>query len=758
MPYNHQYTEPELVVDILVVDDNPHNVLTLEAMLEGEGQNIVRASSGTEALRHLLERDFALALLDIRMPGLDGFETAQIIRGRERSRLMPIIFLTAFSKDEDEIAEAYKLGAVDFLLKPFVPLVLRSKVQVFVDLHRKTREIRVQSERLRDLDQREHDRQLTVAAQHWEGQRLREEMERERTVSATLMNTVADRRLAEAALKVSHARLSLLSDIANRLLMNERPVDALRDIYIAVSSHLQLEVFASYLVEPDGETLMRHTVSGVDDVHVEIFSQEGSPITRMVAHSRLPLVLDNIQRSTNEALSNGRTLGLEAIVTFPLLAHGRLLGTLAFGTRRRPVIDLGDIEMLQILCDQVAIALERTRLIDELSLRNEALAHADRRKDEFLAMLAHELRNPMAPIVNAVQLLRTPDVAAAVTQRALEVLDRQAGHMVRLVDDLLDLARITTGKIELRRDLVLLSSIVDHAIQTNAPWMEERGHRLEVSLPDLAITVFADPTRLSQVLANLLNNAAKYSPAGSTIELSAIREGNEVILCVRDHGMGIQSEMLEEIFGLFVQSDRTIERTRGGIGIGLTLVKDIVEMHGGSVRAESAGTDLGSAFSVRLPLADQTPELTSRSANGSGNAPVSRSTVVGEALTVRRVVVVEDNVDIRETMADLLHGWGHIVNTASDGPSGVEAILEFLPDIAFIDIGLPGLDGYQVASALRQRAPNLPTRLVALTGYGSPEDRARALAEGFDEHTVKPITPDLLFRLLAESSGKRERA
>ncbi len=755
MPYSQPSSDPPLVVDILVVDDNPHNVLTLEAMLAMPGQNVVRAASGIEALRHLLERDFALALLDIRMPGLDGFQTAKIIRARERSRLMPIIFLTAFSKDDEEIAEAYKLGAVDFLLKPFVPLVLRSKVQVFVDLYRKTREIRAQSERLRDLDQREHDRQLGVAAQSWEAERLREEMERERTVSATLMNTVAERRMAEAALKVSHARLSLLSNIANGLLMSELPGDALREIFDAVSLHLQLEVVVSYLAEPDGETLQRYTVSGVEEVTLDVFPVEGSPIMRMVAKSRQPLILESIQSSTTEALNNARKLGLESIATFPLLAHGRLLGTLAFGTRHRPLIDIGDIELLQILCDQVAMALERTQLIRELSLRNEALAHADQRKDEFLAMLAHELRNPMAPIVNAVQLLLTPETAEPVRQRALEVLDRQAGHMVRLVDDLLDLSRITTGKIELRRTLVLLSSIMGHAIETNAPWMKEREHQLEVSFPDVEITLHADPTRLSQVIANLLNNAAKYSPPGSRIELSASLAGDEVVIHVRDHGMGIRSEMLEEIFGLFVQSDRTIERTRGGIGIGLTLVKNLVEMHGGSVRAESGGPDQGSSFCVRLPVASEALTETLPAAVELPNAPVSRSIQAGENQARRRVVVVEDNADVRDTMTDLLESWGHEVKTAVDGPSGVDLVLAFKPDIAFIDIGLPGLDGYQVASALRQRAPQLATRLVALTGYGSPEDRARALAQGFDAHTVKPITPDLLFGLLA-SGAMRE--
>jgi CheY-like chemotaxis protein/two-component sensor histidine kinase len=378
-------------------------------------------------------------------------------------------------------------------------------------------------------------------------------------------------------------------------------------------------------------------------------------------------------------------------------------------------------------------------LIAELSLRNRALADDDRRKDEFLAMLAHELRNPMAPIVSAVQLLQMPGSSAAVSKRALGALSRQTGHLVRLIDDLLDLSRVTTGKIELRRELVSLASIVRHAIQTSAPLMERHEHGFTSSLPEQDITLYADATRLSQVVTNLLNNAAKYSPPRSKIELVAEVQGGEVLLRVRDDGIGICPEMLQAVFRLFVQSDRTAERSQGGLGIGLTLVKSLVEMHGGSVSAYSAGLGQGSEFSVRLLLADGL---------AAQAAPSDVPPAVRETARACHVLVIEDNEDIRETMKDMLEYWKFEASVASDGPSGVEAVLLGRPDVALIDIGLPGLDGYQVATALRTRAPELATRLIALTGYGRPEDRARALAAGFDDHLVKPVTSQELLKLI----------
>ena len=733
-------SEDEPKVDILIVDDNSNNLFALEAMLDSLGQNIVRAQSGTEALRHLLEQDFALALLDIQMPEIDGFQTAQIIRSRERSRHMPIIFLTAFSKDEAQISQAYELGAVDFLFKPIVPFILRSKVQAFVDLYRKTLEIKRQAVLLREVEHREHERRLVEASQKWEAARLREEMAKERKVAATLAQNVAERERAEVALQASNRRLSVLSDVANRLLVGDRPKDFLDDLYSQLAAHLHLEVYLNYLVLDDGQTLALEAFSGVEASARDALAPDGEPLARAVAASRQRVVGEHVQRSTEAAFSASRALGLDACACFPLLAEGRLLGTLAFGTRKRPAFESDDIAVMQVVCDQIAIALERARLISELSLRNRDLATADRRKDEFLAMLAHELRNPMAPIVNAVQLLRMPGASGAVAQRALDALDRQAGHMVRLVDDLLDLSRITTGKIELRREPVTLASIISHAVQTSAPLMDQFEHEFETIAPDAEITLYADRTRLSQVVSNLLNNAAKYSPAKSKIELLAERSGDELVLRVRDTGMGIKPEMLDEVFGLFVQSDRTSDRAQGGLGIGLTLVKSLVEMHGGSVSAFSEGLGKGSEFSIRLPIADELAGMAS-----SSRAPTP-PTDSGQTV---RIMVVEDNEDIRETMKDMLEFWGHETSVAVDGPSGVEGVLAVRPDVAFIDIGLPGLDGYEVAAALRKRAPDLTTRLVALTGYGRPEDRERALAAGFDDHLVKPVTSEELLRLIA---------
>ncbi len=713
--------------DILLVDDNSRNVLALAAILESLGQNLVRAESGMQALRCCLEQDFALVLLDIQMPGLDGFETAAIIRERDRSRQTPIIFLTAFRGDDEQIAKAYALGAVDFLSKPIIPFILHAKVRAFVDLHRKTEEIKRQALLLRDSD---HERTLAEAAQRWEARLLREEMLKERTAAATLTRISADRERAEAALQISHRRLSVLSEVAIRLLVDDQPSEFLDSLVRLVSEHLGLEVYLAHLARDDGKTLVLEVAAGIEPASAKDGCTAATEATaHLVAASMQRTIAEHVQLSSDASLALVRSAGLEAYACFPLVAQGRLLGTLAFGTRRRPTFEADDISVMQTVCDQIAISLERVRLIAELSLRNRELADADRRKDEFLAILAHELRNPMAPIVGAAHLLRLPDVSSAVATKALDALDRQAAHMVRLIDDLLDLSSITHGKVQLRRAPVTIAAIVSDAIAASAPLVADREHDLEVKLPREDITLLADGTRLSQVLTNLLNNAARYSPPRSKIVLEAVQDGEEAVFRVRDCGIGIEPHMLETMFGLFVQGDRKTERAQGGLGVGLTLAKRLVEHHGGTIVACSAGLGMGSELTVRLPIASEVADV-----GASSREPASTR---GPA---RRVLVVEDNADISEMMKDMIEHWGHEAAIAQDGHAAVEAVLATRPDIAFIDIGLPGLDGYQVVEALRSRAPDLTTRLIALTGYGRPEDRARALAAGFDEHVVKPVT------------------
>jgi signal transduction histidine kinase len=388
------------------VDDQPKNLLALAALLEPLGQNLVQAGSGEEALRRLLADDFALILLDVQMPGLDGFETASLIRERDRSRATPVIFLTAFECTDIQMFKGYELGAVDYLCKPVVPQILRSKVEVFVELHRKTEEVRRQARQLRENQRLEHERALAEERQRWEIERLRQEAAREKEVN--------------------------------------------------------------------------------------------------------------------------------------------------------------------------------------------------RQKDEFLAMLAHELRNPLAPILNALNILRLCGSDQRRDLQSLELMERQIRHMVRLIDDLIDVSRLTRGKIVLRPEPLELDAVVARAVELTQPLIAAQKHRLVVELPPEPVRLVADPTRLEQILANLLNNAAKYTDPGGQIWLTAERAGPEVVLRVRDTGIGMSPELLPHVFDLFMQADSSLDRSKGGLGIGLTLVQNLVKMHGGSVQAYSGGPGQGSEFVVRL--------------------------------------------------------------------------------------------------------------------------------------------------------------
>jgi two-component system, sensor histidine kinase len=356
-------------------------------------------------------------------------------------------------------------------------------------------------------------------------------------------------------------------------------------------------------------------------------------------------------------------------------------------------------------------------------------------KDEFLAMLAHELRTPLAPILSAVQILRRQAADSPVVQRAREVVERQALHQARLLDDLLDVSRITRGKIELRRRKISLGEAVTAALEATRSLIQAKAQSIAVALPDTPIWVDADPTRLTQVITNLANNAAKYTHAGGRIGVTCERDGEQAVVVVRDNGSGIPPEMLSRIFDLFAQAEPSRARTHGGLGIGLTLVKSLVEMHGGTVVARSRGRGGGSEFEVRLPTVP---------APRAEPAP-SRADVPARAL---RVLVVEDNVDTRETLRRVLELDGHEVREAGDGPQGIEVALAARPEVIIVDIGLPGLDGFEVARRLRAALGKDPL-LIALTGYGQPEDRRLSRDAGFDVHLVKPVSPEQLAAALA---------
>jgi len=383
------------------------------------------------------------------------------------------------------------------------------------------------------------------------------------------------------------------------------------------------------------------------------------------------------------------------------------------------------------------------RDLTEQKRAEDSLKEADRAKDEFLALLAHELRNPLAPIRTALEIQRSPGADPAAVDRAREMMARQLGHMVRLIDDLLDVGRITRGRIELKKERVDLGTVLDAAVETSRSLIEAGRHDLTQSRPPHPVFLDADTTRLGQVVSNLLNNAAKYTPQGGRIELTAELAGDrEVVVRVGDNGAGISAEMLPRVWGLFTQADRTLGREQGGLGIGLTLVKRLVELHGGSVAARSDGLGRGSEFIVRLPLADA-PYPTPASDRPGTMRPTAAH---------RRVLVVDDNVDGADSLAMLLALHGHTTRVARDGPTGLSEAEEFRPDVVLLDIGLPGLDGFEVARRLRSRFGTQDLRIIAQTGWGQEADRERSRAAGFDLHLVKPIDPTELLRIIGATA------
>ena len=562
-------------VSILLVDDQPSRLLTYESVLDGFGWNLVSARSGLEALDKLMRQEFAVVLLDVSMPDMDGFEAARLIHEHPRFEKTPIIFVTGVHVSELDRLTGYKVGAVDYVSIPVVPEILRGKVAVLVELYLKRRE-------LRELN----------------------------------------RTLASANEQLAAANTNLQAEKTREL-----------------------------------ETLNRV-----------------------------------LQRANTELEQANRTL-------------------------------------------QSEIA-ERTRV-------EQALKAADRHKDEFLAMLAHELRNPLAPILNAVQLIRQKPLTDPQLLWSRDVIERQLRHLTRLVDDLLDVSRITRGKINMSRETVEVADLVARAVETVQPLIAERGHQLHLSVAPQSIRVFGDPLRLTQAVGNVLSNAAKYTENGGQISLTARQVGDTVEIRVQDTGIGIPADMQPVIFDMFTQLNVPTGRAQSGLGIGLALVRKLLEMHGGSVSAFSEGNGRGSEFLITLPVIPS--EITA----GNGRTAVGLDSNVGEAVQVRRrILVADDNSDALESLATLLELSGHEVFSAANGALALESAERHLPEVALLDIGMPKLDGYEVARRIRAQPWGRRITLVALTGWGQESDRRRSGEAGFDSHLVKPLDLDKLTALL----------
>jgi signal transduction histidine kinase len=627
--------------------------------------------SGSEALREVLEREFAVILLDVNMPDIDGIETASLIRKHRKSAHTPIIFITAYA-DEMQTSQGYSLGAVDYILSPVMPDVLRSKVKVFVELYQAQQRTRLMAE--------EQVARARAEAAHRAAEESRGRADfmaaASRELGASLDLDEGMRRLLELAVPRFAPAATLLVD------------DESQGRWLCLDSAARLRSFAY-------DELPRDTAASLQAV-----------------------------------LGDGRAMRAGAA----LRVGERRLGALLIEARE------ADYAALEDLAARAAMAFDNARLYGSLQREiarsraaEESLQEAARRKDEFLAMLAHELRNPLAPIRTAVEVIRRVAPPDPTLNMARDAVDRQVGHLVRLVDELLDVSRISEGRITLKKEQVELGKVIAHSVETARPLIESRGQRLSVTLPRSPLWLYGDAVRLAQVVANLLNNSAKYTPEGGRIEVAVSAHEGEAMVEVRDDGEGIDAQLLPRVFDLFVQGQRSLDRSQGGLGLGLTLVKRLVELHHGRVEAESGGAGRGSVFRIHLPCLaaavqgrhDKVSPIQARKPQAAG----------------RRVLVVDDNADAAETVAAYLRLEGHETKVVTEGAEVLGSASVFEPQVVVLDIGLPGLDGYQIARQLRAQPSTRETLLIAVTGYGREEDRARAAAAGFDCHFVKPADP-----------------
>jgi signal transduction histidine kinase/DNA-binding response OmpR family regulator len=687
---------------ILIVDDHPESLLALQAALEDLNQPIVRAYSGREALRHVLNQDFAVILLDVNMPGMDGFETASMIRQRASSRHTPIIFVTAFG-DEMHAMRGYSLGAVDYILAPVIPEVLRTKVAVFVELFAKTRQMERQAESLR---RRTAQLQKLAAAS----------LAINSALSMTrMLQTVAD--TARDIVGVQQAVTIYLTDETSAGAQGGKgpratAIGSFSDKYSNWRGRdLKLNGVASTMV-----ARLRSTVRLTDAELVE------NPDWEILHTADHPPVHGGILAAPFTG-RDGANLGM-------IYLSERLDGESFTHEDQAVVVQL--VQMASIAIENTAYAQERD---------------ANRIKDEFLATLSHELRTPLTAIIGWAKLLRMGKLDGEVAH-GLSIIDNNARAQAKLIEDLLDVSRISSGKMKLNLKRSPMGPIVQAAVDAARPDAETKKISLSVEGTDDEMPVFVDPDRIQQVIGNLLGNAVKFTAAGGAVTVRIRCENlpapGRVTLAVSDTGQGIDVRFLPFVFDRFRQADSSSTRGHGGLGIGLAVVRHIVECHGGTVRAESPGPGRGATFTVELTAAE-VAALPSAAADGEAAIPRSLQTVSG-----LRILLVDDDPDARELIAAMLRRAGAEVTTAASAMEALGRLPIIRPDILVSDIAMPDQDGYGLIRQIRQLpiedGRELPA--IAVSAYARAEDCARALAAGFQSHLAKPVDPaELLARV-----------
>jgi PAS domain S-box-containing protein len=681
----HLHNDP---INILIVDDEPKNLTVLETILDDPGYRLVRAESADQALLALVTKEFALLILDIRLPVMTGFELAHLIRQRKKTEQVPIIFLTAYYNEDQHVLEGYGTGAVDYLQKPVNPVILRSKVTIFADLHRKSRALEIANRALLAEVTERRDTQL----------RLRE-------LNDTLEKRVAERTAAlleRTRLEVAQREQLQASEEFNRSLM-EGTADAVQV--------LDLEGRVQYI---NGPALVQLEIGEFAQVRGVDWCSLWPPESQEV-----------MQAALGQARSG-------AVASFTALRPT------SKGVRRWWSVSVSPVR--DSANGQIVRVLAVSRDVTEAREIEQALRRSDEQKDNFIATLAHELRNPLAPIRNAVALMRRMDAVDAQLAWCRDVIDRQVAQITRLLEDLLDVSRITRSKLALRRDTLDLATAIEQAVEIARSWIDEGRHTLEVILPTEPIWVHGDLTRLAQVISNLLINAAKYTEAQGHIRLRADRELDDVVVSVKDNGIGIATEHLTRIFDMFSQIPAGKDHRHGGLGIGLSLARALVELHGGKLSVNSAGPGQGSEFVIHLPSSSLGKALRDSAVNDTrvDSADIRRC----------RVLIADDLRDNADSLALLLESMGHEVRTCYEGEEAIKTAEDFRPDVAFIDLGMPKVDGYEVCRRIRTHPWGTKMFLIAQTGWGQEFDRRRTQAAGFDQHMVKPLELDVLDPLL----------
>ncbi|MEH2371644.1 hybrid sensor histidine kinase/response regulator [Nostoc sp.] len=660
-------------VNILLVDDKLENLLALEAILEKLGENLVRATSGEEALRCLLHQDFAVILLDVQMPGMDGFETATLIRNRGRSRHTPIIFLTAFSTSDQMLFKGYALGAVDYLLKPLDPNILTSKVIVFVELFKKTEAVKQQAAQLVAMNGS-----------------LRQSEERLRSLSTCSPVGIFEID-TEGGCRYTNPRYQAICDLQAAESLEKRWLESVHpeDRERAVSS------WSNYIRQSR-------------DYSEEFRFQTAYGSIRWVQVRSSPMLS-----------GQGELLGY--------------VGTLEDITERKQAEEV------------------RAQVIREQTARAEAEA-ANRMKDEFLAVLSHELRTPLTSMLGWSKILRSKKLDEKATSRALEAIERNAISQMQLIEDILDVSRIIRGQLRLNVAAVNLLSVMEAALEAVRPLAEPKDIKLNTFLDTSVGSVYGDPARLQQVVWNLLTNAIKFTPKGGRVEVNlsvVCGEGQQTThkyaqIQVIDTGIGISSEFLPKVFERFRQADSTTTRSHNGLGLGLAIVRHLVELHEGTIFAESLGSGQGATFTVRLPLLQD-------NRGNKGSREETSSLVVSMPLTGLRVLVVDDETDTRNFLSFMFEEYGAIATAVASVDEALAIVEQAKLDILISDIGMSEQDGYTLIRKLRSLEPEkggcIPA--IALTAYTREEDRLEALRAGFQQHLSKPIDPTKLIAMVA---------